>query len=42
MKAIIYSSVMGSMMYAQVCTRPDNSFVVGLLGRYLSDPSQNH
>ena len=38
MKAVPYSSVVGSLMYAQVCTRPDGAFVVGVLGRYLSDP----
>ena len=30
MKAIPYSSVMGSLMYAQVCTHPDIAFVVGV------------
>ena len=29
-------------MYAQVRTRPDIAFVVGVLCRYLSDPSQSH
>ena len=33
---------MGSMMYDQVCTRPDIVFVVSVLGRYLSDPGQIH
>ena len=33
---------MGSLMYAQVCTCPYIAFVVGVLGRYLSDPSQSH
>ena len=42
MKAVPYSSVMGSLMYAQVCTHPDIAFVVGLLGRYLSDLGQSH
>ena len=42
MKAVPYPSVVGSLIYAQVCTRPDNAFVIGLLGRYLSDPSQSH
>ena len=39
-KSIPYSSVMGSLMYAQVCTRPDIVFVISVLGKYLSDPSQ--
>ena len=42
MKAVIYSSVVGSLMYVQVCTLLDIAFVVGLLGRYLSDPGQSH
>ena len=34
MKNIPYASVVGSLMYAQVCTKPDIAFVVGVLGRY--------
>ena len=29
-------------MYAQVGKHPDIAFVVDVLGRFLSDPSQNH
>ena len=29
-------------MYAQVYTLPNIAFVIGLLGRYFSDPSQSH
>ena len=32
MKNISYASAVGSLMYAQVCTRPDIAFVVGMLG----------
>ncbi|KAL9252945.1 Retrovirus-related Pol polyprotein from transposon TNT 1-94-like protein [Drosera capensis] len=32
-----YASVVGSLMYAQVCTRPDLAYIVGILGRYLSN-----
>ena len=42
MKGVSYSLVVGSLMYAQVCTRLDITFVVGVLGRYLSDPGQSH
>ncbi|RVW26298.1 Retrovirus-related Pol polyprotein from transposon TNT 1-94 [Vitis vinifera] len=42
MKTIPYSSVVGSLMYAQVCTRPNIAFVVGMLGRYLSNPGSQH
>ena len=42
MKTIPYSSVVASVMYAKVCTRPNIAFVVGMLDRYLSDLSQTH
>ena len=42
MKAVPYSSVVGSLMYAQVCTHLDNAFVVDVLGKYLSDLGQSH
>ena len=42
MKAVHYSSIVGSLMYAQVCTRPDIAFVFSMLGKYLSDPGQIH
>ena len=42
MKAIPYSSIVGSLMYAQVFTRPYIVFVVDVLGRYLSDLGQSH
>ena len=37
MKNIPYASVVGSLMYAQVYTRLDIAFVVGILGRYQSN-----
>ena len=42
MRNIPYASVVGSLMYAQTCTRPDISFAVGMLGRYQSNPSLDH
>ena len=42
MRTIPYSSLVGSLMYAQVCTRPDIAFVVGMLGRYLSNLGSQH
>ncbi|XP_060965193.1 secreted RxLR effector protein 161-like [Cannabis sativa] len=41
-KVVPYASLFGSLMYAQVCTRPDIDVVVGVLGRYLSDPGLSH
>ena len=42
MKNIPYASPVGSLMYAQVCTRPGITFAVGVLGRYYSDPGVDH
>ncbi|XP_075099222.1 secreted RxLR effector protein 161-like [Nicotiana tabacum] len=42
MESIPYSSIVGSLMYAQTCTRPDISFAVGMLGRYQSNPGIDH
>ena len=42
MKNIPYASAVGSLMYAQVCTRPDIAFVVRMFGRYQSDPGLDH
>ena len=42
MKAVSYSSIVVSLMYAQVCTHPYNTFVVSVLGKYMSDLGQSH
>ena len=42
MERFPYASAVGSLMYAQVCTRPDIAYIVGILGRYLSSPSMDH
>jgi hypothetical protein len=42
MKKIPYALVVGSLIYAQVCTRPDIAFVVGMLGRYQTDLGMDH
>ncbi|RVW94614.1 Retrovirus-related Pol polyprotein from transposon TNT 1-94 [Vitis vinifera] len=42
MKNIPYASAVESLMYAQVYTRPDIAFVVGMLGRYQSNPGMDH
>ncbi|XP_040869469.1 secreted RxLR effector protein 161-like [Glycine max] len=39
---IPYASVVGSLMYAQVCTRPNIPSIVGVLGIYLSNPGMDH
>ncbi|XP_070021743.1 secreted RxLR effector protein 161-like [Nicotiana sylvestris] len=42
MESIPYSSIIGSLIYAQTCTRPDISFAVKILGRYQSNPGIDH
>jgi len=42
MKKISYASVVGSLMYAQVCIHLDIAFTVNALEIYLSDPGLDH
>ena len=42
MQKIAYASVVGSLVYAQVCTRLDIAYIVGVLGIYLSNPGMDH
>ncbi|GJX38820.1 zinc finger, CCHC-type containing protein [Tanacetum coccineum] len=37
-----YSRVIGCLMYAMTCIRPDIAFVVGKLSRYTSNPGTQH
>ncbi|KAH0708697.1 hypothetical protein KY284_010124 [Solanum tuberosum] len=41
MKGIPYASIVGNL-HAQVCTRPDIAFVVGMLGRFQNNTSLDH
>ena len=36
MRHIPYASVVGSLMYAMLCTRPDICYAVGIVSRYQS------
>ncbi|XP_039120143.1 secreted RxLR effector protein 161-like [Dioscorea cayenensis subsp. rotundata] len=42
MQNIPYTSAVGSLMYAQVCTCPDLAFIVGMLERYQCNPGREH
>ena len=42
MKRIPYSNIIGSIMYAMICTRPDLAHAVILTSRYMSDPGRVH
>ena len=42
MSCIPYSSAVGSLMYAMVCTRPDLSHAVSVVSRFMSKPGKVH
>ena len=42
MSVIPYSSAVGSLMYALVCTRPDISHAVGVVSRFRVNPGKAH
>jgi hypothetical protein len=42
MKSVLYASAVRSLMYAQVCTRPDIAFATGMFGRFQKNPGPDH
>ena len=42
MAKVPYSSTVGSLMYAMICTRPDIAYAVGVVSRYMSNPGKKH
>ncbi|KAH9658981.1 hypothetical protein KPL70_023688 [Citrus sinensis] len=42
MREIPYSSAVGSIMYAMVCTRPDLAHAIGVISRFMRNPGKGH
>ena len=42
MENIPYTNVVGALMYATVCTRPDLSHAVSMVSRYMHNPGKEH
>jgi hypothetical protein len=42
MSKVPYSSVVGSLMYAMVCSCPDLSYAISLVSRYMANPDKEH
>lgn len=42
MAKIPHASAIGSLMYVMVCTRPDIGHAVGVVSRFMSNPSKAH
>ena len=42
MSRVPYSSDVGSLMYAMVCSRPDLSYAMSLVSRYMANPGKEH
>nr|AMY96445.1 gag/pol protein [Momordica dioica] len=42
MRNIPYSSAIGSLMYAMLCTRPDVCYALSIVSRYQSNPGRDH
>ena len=42
MAKVPYASVVGSLMYAMLCTRLDICHAVGIVSRFQSNPGPNH
>jgi hypothetical protein len=39
---VLYCSVVGSLMYAMVCSHLDLSYTMSIVSRYMSNPSKEH
>ena len=42
MSKMPYTSAIGTLMYAMVCTRPDIAHAVGVVSRFMSRPEKQH
>ena len=42
MKLVPYAPVVGSLMYTMVMTRPNIAHVVGVVNKFMHNPSQQH
>jgi len=42
MSRVPYASAVGSLIYAMLCTRPDLTYAVSTVSRFISDPERQH
>nr|GEU68949.1 Gag-Pol polyprotein [Tanacetum cinerariifolium] len=42
MSRVPYTSAVGSLMFAMICTRPDIAHAVGVVSRYMAEPGREH
>ncbi|KAM1333083.1 hypothetical protein COP2_009342 [Malus domestica] len=42
MKKVPYANVVGCLMYAMVCTRPDIAQAINVVSRYMANPRKQH
>ena len=42
MSKVPYASVVGGLMYAMVCTRPDLAHAISTVSKYMANPSREH
>jgi hypothetical protein len=42
MSRVSYSSAVGSLMYAMVCSRPNLSHALSVVGRLMANPGKEH
>ena len=42
MSKVPYTSAIGSLMYAMMCTRPDIAHAIGVVSRFMSRPGKQH
>lgn len=39
---VLYASIVGSLMFAMICTKPDIAQAVRAVNRYMANPGRKH
>ena len=42
MSRVPYANIVGCLMYAMVCTRPNISHAIGVVSKYMANPRKEH
>ena len=42
MSKVPYASVVGSLMFSMICSRPDLAYAISLVSRFMANPGKEH
>jgi hypothetical protein len=41
-KKVLYASIIDSLIYVMVCTKPNKAYIVGIISQFLFNPGKEH